>query len=164
MSANDFKNQFWTVTAGDLSKKRAKLVAPRKAAKPAAGAAKIVVAPSQKFQDWLGVSAAITDSTAKLIWDQSKEQRDALLHELFDPEEGACSVVRLPIGSCDFQSQDYYSLDDVPFGEHDNDMKHFYIGEGKPGAKDATKDLKHIVSVLQEIVKINPAIKIISSL
>ncbi len=41
MSANDFKNQFWTVTAGDLSKKRAKLAAPRKAAKPAAGAAKI---------------------------------------------------------------------------------------------------------------------------
>ena len=163
MSSNDFKNQFWTVTAGDLSKKRAKLAAPRKTAKPAEGAAKIVVDPSQKFQDWLGVGAAITDSTAKLIWDQSKEQREALLHELFDPEEGAYSVVRVPIGSCDFQSQDYYSLDDVPFGEHDNDMKHFSIGEGKPGAKDATKDLKHIVPVLQEIVKINPAVKIIAS-
>ena len=161
--ANEFKNEFWTVTSGDLAKKRDQLKAPEMTAAPAEGAAKIVVDPSQKFQDWIGAGAAITDSAAKLIWNQTPEQRDALLHELFDPEQGAYSVVRVPIGSCDFQSQDYYSYDDVPFGEHDHDLLHFSIGEGEPGAPDATKDLKYIVPVLQEIVKINPAIKVLGS-
>lgn len=162
--SNEFKNEFWTATAGDLSQKRTPFDAPDYTDQPADGSAKIVVDPMQKFQDWLGAGAAITDSTAKLIWNQSKEQRSQLLHELFDPEQGAFSMIRVPMASCDFQSQDeYYSYDDVPFGEHDHDLEHFSIGTGTPGAADATKDLKYIVPVLQEIVKINPAIKIISS-
>lgn len=161
--ANEFKNEFWTVTTGDLSKKREPLMVPTTTTAPIDSAAKIVVDPSQKFQKWLGVGAAITDSTAKLIWSQNKEQRNQLLHELFDPEQGAYSVVRVPVGSCDFQSQDYYSYDDVPYGEHDHDLEHFSVGTGTPGASDATKDLKYIIPVLQEIIKINPAVKIIAS-
>ena len=132
--SNEFKNEFWTATAGDLSQKRTPFDAPDYTDQPTDGSAKIVVDPMQKFQDWLGAGAAITDSTAKLIWNQSKEQRTQLLHELFDPEQGAFSMIRVPMASCDFQSQDeYYSYDDVPFGEHDHDLEHFSIGTGTPG-------------------------------
>ncbi len=163
MVKSDFENEFWTVTTGDLEQKRSPLRTPVKVEIPEVGVDKITVDPSVRYQKWVGVGAALTDSSAKLIWDQTPEQRSALLHELFSPDEGAYSVVRVPIGSCDFTSQDYYSYDDVPYGEHDHDLRHFSIGEGKPGAKNATKDLKYIVPVLQEILTINPAVKVMAS-
>lgn len=158
-----FPNEFWTVTSGDLSQKRAHITAPeiREFDKTAT---KIVIDPSEKHQDWLGVGAAITDSAASLIWDaMNDDKRDKLLHELFDPEQGGYSAVRVPLGSCDFQSQKYYTYDDLPSGEHDAALTKFSIGEGTPGSSNATKDLKYIVPVLQKILKINPAVKVIAS-
>lgn len=162
-SENRFSTEFWTATSGDLKQRRDHLETP-KFGDPETGAAKIVIDPSERHQDWLGQGAAITDSAASLIWGaMNKQQRDALLHELFDPEQSGFSSVRVPLGSCDFSSQDYYTYDDVPFGEHDFKLEKFSVGEGTPGAADATKDLKYIVPVLQEILKINPALKIIAS-
>lgn len=158
-----FKNEFWTATAGDLTQRRDHLATPAYQ-DAAADAKKIIIDPTDQHQDWLGAGAAITDSAAYLIWDvMDAAQRDKLLHELFDPEQGGFSSVRVPLGSCDFQSQDFYTYDDVPAGEHDATLEKFSIGEGQPGAKDATKDLKHIVPVLQAILKINPAVKVIAS-
>lgn len=163
MSLNKYSNEFWTVTSGDLAQKRDHLATPQFENDPRS-AVKIVIDPTDQHQNWLGGGAAITDSAAALIWDVlSKKQRHELLTELFDPKQGGFSCVRIPLGSCDFQSQDYYTYDDVPYGEHDNKLEHFSIGEGTPGSKSATKDLKHIVPVLQEILKINPAVKIIAS-
>lgn len=162
-----FENEFWTSTAGDLSQKRDHIATPKFATSDQ-GAYKIEIDPSIHKQDWLGAGAAITDATASLIWKQSEEQRSALLHELFDPKEGNFSAIRIPIGSCDFGSgesstEEYYSYDDVPFGEHDSSLSKFSVGEGEPGAKDATKDLKFIIPVVQEILKINPAVKVLAS-
>lgn len=156
-----FKNEFWTATSGDLSQKRNELPVPRK--ENIAKGQKIVIDPAEKKQNWIGVGAAITDATAALIWKQSPIQRSALLHELFDPQEGGYSTIRIPIGACDFSEQDYYSYDDVEAGEHDRNLDKFSIGEGNPGADDATKDMKYIVPVVQEILKINPAVKIVAS-
>ncbi|KRM36303.1 O-Glycosyl hydrolase family 30 [Agrilactobacillus composti DSM 18527 = JCM 14202] len=157
-----FPTEFWTVTAGDLSQKRAHLTTPTPEATPG-DAAKIVIDPADKHQNWIGAGAAITDAAASLIWQQSKAQRNALLHELFDPKEGNFATIRIPLGSCEPASQPYYSYDDVPFGEHDASLAKFSIGTGTPGAPDATKDLKYIVPVVQEILKINPAVKIMAS-
>lgn len=158
-----YQHEFWTVTSGDLTQRRTPLTIPAVVDDPGE-ATKIIIDPTVKQQDWLGAGAAITDSAAKLLWEnQSAAQRHALLTELFDPSQGGFSSIRVPLGSCDFQSQDYYTYDNVPYGEHDNKLEHFSIGEGTPGAPDATKDLKHIVPVLQEILRINPAVKIIAS-
>ncbi|MFD1125442.1 glycoside hydrolase family 30 beta sandwich domain-containing protein [Lentilactobacillus raoultii] len=158
-----FPNEFWTATSGDLSQKRDHIATPS-VTSSVNYATKVVIDPAEKHQDWLGVGTAITDSAASLIWDvMNVKQRDHLLHELFDPMQGGCSTVRVPLGSCDFQSQAYYTYDDVPSGEHDAELQKFSIGEGEPGTKDATKDLKHIVPILQEILKINPAVKVIAS-
>ncbi|BAP86602.1 glycosyl hydrolase family 30 [Paucilactobacillus hokkaidonensis JCM 18461] len=160
---NDSLNEFWTSTSGDLSQKREQVDIP-KYQRTTGNASEIIIDPSVKKQDWLGAGAAITDSAASLIWDVlDKKQRSSLLQELFDPAQGGFSSIRVPLGSCDFQSQDYYTYDDVPFGEHDNKLEKFSIGTGTPGRPDATKDLKHIVPVIQEILKINPAVKIIAS-
>lgn len=158
-----FKNEFWTTTSGDLTQRRDPLATPDYQT-DIADAKKVVIDPTDKHQDWKGAGAAITDSAAHLLWqDMDAKQRHDLLTELFDPAQGGFSSVRVPLGSCDFQSQDYYTYDDMPYGEHDNKLEHFSIGEGEPGAPEATKDLKNIVPVLQEILTINPALKIIAS-
>ncbi|MTV82982.1 glycoside hydrolase family 30 protein [Secundilactobacillus folii] len=158
-----YTNEFWTATSGDLTQKREPLSTPKYSSKPDQ-AIPIVIDPAIKQQDWIGAGAALTDSAASLIWhSQNEKQRDQLLHELFDPDQGGFSTLRIPLGSCDFQSQEYYTYDDVPFGEQDYKLEHFSIGTGKPGASDATKDLKYIVPVLQKILAINPAVKIIAS-
>ncbi|NUE97437.1 glycosyl hydrolase family 30 [Lactobacillus melliventris] len=161
--SNQFSQEFWTVTAGDLSQKRTPLNTPQLQDNVQKDVYKIIIDPADKHQDWLGAGAAITDAAASLIWKQSKEQRSALLHELFDPEQGAYSMIRIPLGSCEPASQPYYTYDDVPFGEHDSNLAKFSIGEGTPGAPNATKDLKYIVPVVQEILQINPAVKIMAS-
>ena len=82
MSSN-FKNEYWTVTAGDLSSKRYRIEAPEYSNTPTNDVYKIVVDQSVKYQDWIGVGAAITDASAKLIWNQTANQRRDLLEELF---------------------------------------------------------------------------------
>lgn len=192
-----FKNELWTATSGDLRQKRTVLPTPEISQEPGLGA-QIVIDPADRKQAWLGVGAAITDATASLIWKQTPEQRHALLSELFSPEEGGFSLIRIPLGSCDFGSGEqrrddeygrtnyeqrmdeskassseslipeeyenqFYSYDDVPYGQHDSALEKFSIGEGTPGAANATKDLRYIVPVVQEILKINPAVKVLAS-
>ena len=161
-SNNLFSKEFWTVTSGDLKQKREKLASPVFKKNPN-NVKKIVIDPSDKYQDWVGAGAALTDSTASLIWKQTSKQRSTLLHELFDPKQGGFSTVRVSIGACDFSSQGFYTYDDIPYGHHDVNLEKFSIGKGEPGAKDATKDLKYVVPVLQEILQINPAVKVIAS-
>lgn len=104
-----FKNEFWTTTSGDLTQRREPLATPDYQT-DIADAKKIVIDPTDKHQDWKGAGAAITDSAAHLLWqDMDAKQRHDLLTELFDPAQGGFSSVRVPLGSCDFQSQDYYT-------------------------------------------------------
>ncbi|QOL32809.1 glycoside hydrolase family 30 protein [Bifidobacterium eulemuris] len=158
-----FSDEFWTSTSGDLSQRREALAVPAVVDGPG-DAVRIVVDPADRRQPWIGAGAAITDAAASLIWNSmDAERRHEFLDDCFNPERGGFSVVRVPLGSCEPAAQPYYTYDDVPFGEHDNTLSKFSLGEGEPGAPDATKDLKHIVPVLQEILAINPAVKIIAS-
>ena len=160
----------WTATSGDLAQRRAPIATPPEtpaAQLPGGPAASvpIVIDPADRRQPWVGQGAAITDSAASLIWGaMDADQRHRLLAELFDPVSGAgFNMVRVPIGSTDFNEQDYYTYDDLPFGEHDCRLDRFRLGTGEPGAPDATGDLKYIVPVLQEILSINPGVKVVAS-
>ncbi|OZG58725.1 glycosyl hydrolase family 30 [Bifidobacterium tissieri] len=161
-----YRTEYWTRTSGDLADRRTPIPTPEiKGNDDAANAVKIVIDPTRQYQLWEGAGAAITDSSASLFMQSmSPEQRHAILTEMFDPEQGGFSSVRISIGSCDFSSQAYYSYDDLPDGvAADPALDHFSIGEGEPGAPDATKDLKNVVPVLQEILAINPAVKVMAS-
>lgn len=159
-----YDHEYWTRTTGDLTDRRAPIATPAISDTPGT-AVKVIVDPTEEFQMWEGVGAAITDSSASLFMNSmSAEQRHAILKEMFDPEQGGFSSVRMSIGACDFSSQKYYTYDDLPEGvAADAALEYFSIGEGEPGAPDATRDMKNVVPVLQEIVAINPAVKIMAS-
>lgn len=162
-----YKYEYWTATSGDLSQKRTQIETPLEQDEAGEGY-QIIIDPTVRKQNWIGAGAALTDAAASLIWKQSTSQRSKLLHELFAPDQGNFSLIRLPMGACDFESGEasktkFYSYDDVPYDEPDLELKHFSIGEGTPGSEEATKDLRFIIPVLQEILKINPAVKILAT-
>lgn len=162
-----YKDEYWTVTAGNLSQARTRLAQPDVTDQPKYDD-QVVVDPSQKYQKWQGAGAAITDATASLIWKLPLERRKSLLHELFSPSEGNFSLIRVPMASCDFGSGEvsktqFYSYDDVVCDHPDLQLKHFSIGEGLTGAENATKDMRYMVPVLQAIIKINPNVKILAT-
>lgn len=163
-AVHPFANEYWTETSGDLATRRTPVDTPPVVG-TLDGAVPIVLDASEQYQLWEGAGAAITDSSASLMMhSMSAEQRHSLLEEMFSPEQGGFSSVRISIGACDFSSQKYYTYDDLPDGvAADGGLNYFSIGEGEPGAPDATKDMKNVVPVLQEIVAINPAVKIMAS-
>lgn len=163
----NYKNEYWTVTSGNLRQKRRHIKTPEFEEK-AEGNYQIIIEPAVKKQEWDGVGAALTDAAASLIWKQSPEQRTNLLEDLFSPAQGNFNLIRIPMGSCDFGSGEvseskYYSYDDVPYDQPDLKLEHFSIGSGEPGTSAAAKDLKYIIPVLQEILQINPHIKILAT-
>lgn len=161
---SDQPAQYWTVTSGDLSDRRTFIPTPDVQTSPG-NAQPVVIDPSQQFQLWEGEGAAITDSSASLLMhSMTADQRHRILEELFSPDQAGFSAVRISIGSCDFVSQKYYSYDDLPDGvQTDGALQYFSIGTGEPGAPNATKNLKNIIPVLQEILAINPAVKVLAS-
>lgn len=159
-----FSREYWTVTSGDLAQRRAPLDTPA-VTDTSKGAVPIIIDPTEQYQLWEGAGAAITDSSASLFMNaMTAEQRHAILEELFSPDQAGFSSVRISIGACDFSSQKYYTYDDLPEGvAADGGLEYFSIGEGEPGAPDATRDMKNVVPVLLEILEINPAVKIMAS-
>ena len=160
----EYGAEYWTATSGDLIQRRERINTPQ-VVDSAAGATEVVIDPTEEYQLWEGAGAAITDSSASLFMNaMTAEQRHAILEEMFDPRQGGFSSVRISIGACDFSSHKYYTYDDLPEGvAADAGLEYFSIGEGEPGAPDATKDMKNVVPVLQEIISINPAVKIMAS-
>ncbi|HYU72622.1 MAG TPA: hypothetical protein VEL31_08070, partial [Ktedonobacteraceae bacterium] len=71
----------------------------------------IEVNEQKQFQEIAGFGAAMTDTSAWLIGTKmSQDQRNHVMHALFDPREGiGLSVLRLPIGASDFTASGMYS-------------------------------------------------------
>jgi glucosylceramidase len=120
-----------------------------------AGAAAIVIDPSTTFQEIEGFGASLTDSSAWLIHEfLTAAERQAVLTDLFDPEEGiGLSYLRQPMGASDFRLQEY-SYDDLPAGvSTDYNLNYFSIAY----------DENYIIPTLQEILAINPHVRIMGS-
>src|SRR5690349_5700656 len=83
----------------------------------------------QQFQQMDGFGAAVTDSSAWLIYTQmSTSQRNTLMKRLFDPVNGiGISFVRIPMGASDFSVNGAYSYDDLPPGQTDPTLSKFSI-------------------------------------
>jgi hypothetical protein len=76
----------------------------------------IDVDPSTRYQDWVGVGAAVTDSAAWVLQhDLSASQRASLLADLFGSSGAGLGFLRMSIGASDF-SLSRYTLDDVRRG------------------------------------------------
>ncbi len=120
-----------------------------------AGAESIAVNPAVTYQEIDGFGASLTDSSAWLIHEfLTASERQAVLTDLFDPEEGiGLRYLRQPMGSSDLRLKDY-SYDDLPAGvTSDYSLAYFSIAYEEP----------YIIPTLQEILSINPNVKIMGS-
>ena len=112
----------------------------------------IAIDTDTTYQTIEGFGASMTDASVYLLSQLSEEALNDVFVKLFDKEKGiGVSVIRNPIGSCDF-SLEYYTYDDMPAGEEDRELKYFDMSKAQ-GQMDMVKKAKEI----------NPDIKLILS-
>ncbi len=145
--------KLWLTTAD-----QSRLLAPQPDLSFGRGAASgtaIYVNENHRYQTMDGFGAAMTDSSAWLIYTQlSEKQRSGLMTALFSRSDGiGIGVLRLPMGASDFVVGDHYSYDDMPPGQADPQLAHFSIEHDKA----------YIIPALKEALRINPDLKIIAS-
>jgi len=115
----------------------------------------IAVDSSVVHQEIEGFGASLTDSSAWLLYEfLNSAERQAVLTDLFDPAMGiGLSYLRQPMGASDFRLQEY-SYDDLPAGiSTDYNLHYFSIAY----------DEDYIIPTLQEILAINPEVRIMAS-
>ncbi|MET4637271.1 glycoside hydrolase family 30 beta sandwich domain-containing protein [Mycetocola sp. 2940] len=101
-----------------------------------------------------GFGAAMTHASADLFAGMPADARADLLDELFDLHGPArLSTLRLPIGASDFVDTDAFTFDDLPAGETDWELDRFSV----------EPDRRAMIPVLQEVVAINPELRLIAS-
>ena len=114
----------------------------------------IEVDDSQTFQPIEGFGFALTGGSAYLLEGLPKAERADLLRELFGSTEKSVglSCLRVSIGASDLGRKDF-SYWGLRRGTADPDLARFNLSAGD----------RQVVPVLQEILRINPAVKIIAS-
>jgi len=114
----------------------------------------IDVDEKQTYQTIDGFGFALTGGSAELMMKMSPEKRAALIHELFDTQgqDIGVSYLRVSVGSSDMNDH-AFSYDDLPAGETDPKIEKFSFGP----------DETSVIPVLQEILKVDPSIKILAS-
>lgn len=132
------------------------LLAPVPIAAPAATADAVIrVDPARRYQRIAGFGAALTEASAWLIRHGLKEaERDALMRELFTREGTGLGfeLTRLTIGASDF-SRSHYSLDDMPPGQTDPELRHFSL---EPERAD-------VIPLARQVLALNPKLQIMAS-
>lgn len=104
--------------------------------------AKITIHPEQTFQSIDGFGFTLTGGSAQLIQQLEPSKRAALLHELFG--KNGISVLRIGVGATDLDAS-VFSYEDKP--------RKFSL---EPSKAD-------LIPVLQQILAINPAIKLMAT-
>lgn len=114
----------------------------------------ITIDTTTTYQSVEGFGAALTGSSAYLLNRKMDEgKRAATLADLFDPVNGiGISYLRLTMGASDFSLSDF-TYDDMPAGQTDFDLDNFSLSQ----------DLEDVVPVLQEILQIHPAVKLMGT-
>jgi glucosylceramidase len=110
---------------------------------------------NNQYQQMDGFGAAMTDSSAWLIYTQMPEaQRKDVMAKLFSRTDGiGVSVMRVPMGASDLVHGPAYTYDDMPAGKVDPSLSHFSIGH----------DMDYIIPALQDAIKLNPDLKIMAN-
>lgn len=113
----------------------------------------VYVSTDAKYQQYKGYGASMTHASASLLTAADEETRKDILDDLFSREGANFSVVRIPLGASDYIADKvYFTCDDLPSGETDKNLEKFNLEH------DA-----ELISVLKEIIKINPDVKFMAS-
>jgi len=109
----------------------------------------VVVLQDKTDQSMLGFGAALTDSACVMLSRLEEGAREALLKEIYSPQEGNFSVGRICVGSSDY-AETQYDFAPVP---DDMEMRHF----------DASHDDVRILPILRSCQKYNPDLFLFAS-
>ncbi|HEY1056142.1 MAG TPA: glycoside hydrolase family 30 beta sandwich domain-containing protein [Emticicia sp.] len=114
----------------------------------------IFVDDTKRFQSMDGFGFTLTGGSATLINQLKETEKAALLKELFaiDQNNIGISYLRISIGASDL-SDHVFTYNDLANGETDPNIQKFSLAE----------EQKDLIPVLKQILKINPAIKILGS-
>lgn len=114
----------------------------------------ILVDTTQLFQTIDGFGYTLTGGSARLINSLPAANKTALLQELFSTQNNGIGIsyLRISIGASDL-SDEVFSYNDLPTGQTDVNLTQFNL----------SKDTQHLIPLLQQIVQINPNIKIMGS-
>jgi glucosylceramidase len=110
----------------------------------------IMLDPATTQQEMLGFGAAFTDAACYMLNQLHSDERAALMHELFAPDEMAMNVCRSCIGASDY-SKSLYSFDDSE--QDDPQLEKFSIDHDKA----------YILPALRDARKLNPDLFLYSS-
>ena len=121
---------------------------------PSLNSATIHIDPNQTYQTMDGFGFSLTGGSAYVLSGLDDITRNKLLVELFSPQKQGIGIsfLRLSIGASDL-SQEPYSYDDAPDGQADLELLHFNLLKGD----------SEVIPILQQILAINPSIKIIAT-
>jgi glucosylceramidase len=123
------------------------------ASSPPNGAVAIAVDGSMHLQRMDGFGASLTDSSASLLMQLPPEQRNALMHEIFDPSGPlGLTLLRQPIGASDFSAHGDYSYDDAPNVRPDPSLAHF----------NTATDGQALWPLLREALHLDPQLRIMA--
>lgn len=114
----------------------------------------INVSEGTSYQEMDGFGYTLTGGSAMLINNMSSSTRSELLQELFGTGENSIGVsyLRISIGSSDLDATTF-SYNDLPSGQTDENLDNFSLNP----------DMANLVPVLNEILAINPNIKILAT-
>jgi len=114
----------------------------------------VTVDPSRSYQSIQGFGAALTDSSAAVLYRLDPDLRRTVMASLFDPKTGdGLSYLRVPMGASDFVAERHYTYDDLPAGQTDYSMRRFSIEH----------DRAQILPLLREARRLNPRLQILAS-
>jgi len=102
------------------------------------------------YQTMDGFGFALTQGSAESLMDLDEQVRLAVLNELYGTSENAQSIVRISIGASDL-SNSVYTYNETA---GDINMNNFNISD---------QDSSYLIPVLQDILSINPNIKILAT-
>ena len=116
------------------------------------GTSTVTITPSVTYQQMDGFGAAMTDSSAYLIYNKlTTAQQTSLMQWFFSSSSGiGLNFIRSPMGASDFSAQGNFSYDDMPSGQTDVNLANFSIA----------KDLTYTIPVLKKALAVNANIKV----
>jgi glucosylceramidase len=114
----------------------------------------LTINPAVTYQEMDGFGYTLTGGSAMHLFKMSAEARAEILQELFGfgKNDIGVSYLRISVGASDLDEK-VFSYNDLPAGQTDVDIKRFDLGYDK----------QYLIPVLQQILKINPKIKILAS-
>jgi glucosylceramidase len=114
----------------------------------------VVVDPGRTFQTMSGFGAAITDSSASVLYTLAPQARTDAMTSLFSPVSGdGLDYLRQPIGASDFTVNGAYTYDDVPAGQTDYRLAHFSIAH----------DQAQILPLIRQAERLNPSLQVLAT-